>query len=69
LHTPATQGLRELQSPLPAQLVLHAVASHAYGLQVVVAAAGQVPAPVHEAAATATPAVQLASRQGVAFEG
>jgi hypothetical protein len=58
-----------VQSPSPAQLVVHAVAPHTYGLQLVVVALGQVPAPVQEAAATATPAVQLASLQGVAFEG
>jgi hypothetical protein len=44
------------------QVVLQAVAPHAYGLQELVTGAGQEPAPLQLALAVATPAEQLAPR-------
>jgi hypothetical protein len=62
------QAPPEMQSPLLAQLVLHAVGPQMYGVQLVVVA-GQVPDPVQLAAAVWTPALQLAERHGVVLDG
>jgi hypothetical protein len=55
----------EMQSVSAAQLVLQAVAPHTSGVQLVVVAAGQLPAPSQLAAAVATPFAQLAARHEV----
>jgi hypothetical protein len=50
------------------QVVLHAVAAHAYGEQVVVTGVGQAPAPSQLAAAVAVPPEQLAARHDVVVD-
>ena len=57
------------QSPSAAQLVLHAVAPHTYGVHWVVAAEGQVPVPLHEPDGVAVPAEQPAARHWVEVPG
>jgi hypothetical protein len=59
----------ETQSASVAQVVLHALASQAYGVQLVVTAAAQVPEPVQLAAAVAIPSLQLALLQAVELDG
>jgi ribonuclease E len=54
-----------MQSVSAPQVVLQAVAPQTSGVQLVVVAAGQLPAPSQLAAATATPLAQLAARHDV----
>jgi hypothetical protein len=68
-QAPPLQKSPATQSPSVAQLVLHAVAPHRYGAQVVVETAGQPPAPSQFAARLATLFVQLGARHWVAAPG
>jgi hypothetical protein len=61
-HVLPEQKSPEMQSLSAAQVVLQAVGPQMYGVQFVVTPVGQLPAPLHVAAAVATPAVQLAPR-------
>jgi hypothetical protein len=61
-QTPAEQKSPLTQSASPTQLPRQALAPQVYGLQPCVCAAGQLPAPSHDAARVATPALQLATR-------
>src|SRR5438045_1091746 len=54
-----------MQSESALQVVMQAVAPQRYGLHADDPDAGQVPVPLHEAAATCVPAEQLAARQVV----
>ena len=51
------------------QALRHVVVPHVNGAHVVVVGAGQLPAPLQDAAAVATPAPQLAVRHEVAEPG
>ena len=69
VQTASSQWAPGLQSSSVAQAVLHAVASHAYGLQAEVAPAGQAPDPSQPAAAVAIPSLQLGPMQVVELDG
>src|ERR1700730_653740 len=58
-----------MQSESVAQLALHAVGPHTYGVHCVLAAEGQVPVPLQEPAGTPGPAATLAARHWVEAPG
>jgi hypothetical protein len=62
VHVPAEQKSALMQSVSAVHVVLHAVAPHISGEQLVVTADGHAPAPLQFAAAVAMPPVQLATR-------
>jgi hypothetical protein len=64
-QTPALQKSPAMQSASEPHVVLHAVAAHTYGAQMVVVAEGHAPAPSQFADAVARPVTQLAARHDV----
>jgi hypothetical protein len=61
-QTPVLQKSPAMQSASETHVVLHEVAAHTYGAQMVVEAEGHAPAPSQFAAAVPMPPVQLAAR-------